>query len=94
MRFKMIHTEQMNIWRQYDLHRQNGQWPSHDSTTYLTSFDRTFTDHMGNRADAYKINPTIGHSSKYLVAGLFPNGVTQYIETRDDLPQSARTQED
>ena len=90
---KMIDTEQMIIWRQYDLHRQNGEWPSHDLiATYQTSFDRTFTDRMGNRADLYKIRPTIGHSNKYVVVGLFPNGVTKYIETRDELPPSTRTQ--
>jgi hypothetical protein len=83
---RIIDTEHMIIARQYDLHRQNGEWASPNSiATYWTSFDRTFTDRMGNRVDAYEIKPMLGHSSKYIVVGLFPNGYTRYLEQRDEL---------
>lgn len=84
---RMIETEHMIIAKQYDLHRQNGEWPSPNSiVTYLTSFDRTFTDRMGNRVDAYEISPILGHPLKYLVVGLFHNGYTRYLEQRNELP--------
>ena len=70
----MIHVEERIIANQYDLHRQDDEWPSPDLiATYLTSFDRTYTDQMGNRVDAYKISSTSGHYNKYLKVGLFPN---------------------
>ena len=83
---RIIDTEHMIIAKQYDLHRQNDEWPSPDLiATHWTSFDRTFTDRMGNRVDAYEIKPMLRHSSKYIVVGLFPNGYTRYIEQRDEL---------
>jgi hypothetical protein len=84
----MIHVEEMIIANQYDLHRQGDEWPSPDLiATYLTSFDRTYTDHMGNRVDAYKISSTSGHYNKYLKVGLFPNdGKAKYVEQCQELP--------
>ncbi len=83
----MIHVEEMLIKNQYDLHRQHDEWPSHDLiATYLTSFDRTFTDRMGNRVDAYRISSTSWHFHKYLLVGLRPDGKSYYLEQRNEIP--------
>ena len=83
----MIHVEEMIIANQYDLHRKNDEWPSHDLiATYLTSFDRTFTDRMGNRVDAYRISSTSGHFYKFLLVGLRPDGKSHYLEQRNEIP--------
>lgn len=83
----MIHADEMIIANQYDLHRKNDEWPSPDLiATYLTSFDRTFTDRMGNRVDAYRISSTSGHYNNYLLVGLFPNGNRYYLEQRQEIP--------
>ena len=82
----MMHVEDMIIANQYDLHRQNDEWPSPDLiATYLTSFDRTLTDRMGNRVDVYRISSTSGHFYKYLLVGLYPNNITHYLEQCNEI---------